>query len=279
MSVMMSRHSSTGAAPASRQPHGLRLHHRDHGERAPEGSGTVAATMAVPDVSGFWESHAASGTSPRGRRARRAASGTSSASVLPSPAARAVEKLDPSSFGIAPSVRLGHAALVPRSEQGGLPARGAIETNRAAHAFCREAESSEQQPVPERLDAQRRASPRVAEGVEALPDELGRGVGPPGAQAVEDLAVEDGVDLSLHRRIEGGSRILDHGQARQRDLPETLEPVSGGGGPGRSAQANEKERGEEHRNDHGAIVQWRLMFKILDRSMIKEVGPPFALAV
>ena len=38
--------------------------------------------------------------------------------------------------------------------------------------------------------------------------------GPPRAQAVEHLAVEDGVDLPLHRRIEGAPGVLDHGQTR-----------------------------------------------------------------
>src|SRR5215475_678225 len=119
-----------------------------------------------------------------------------------------------------PPIDLGHTAVGPGLEERGLTVAPAVETDGAPYSFGRETEPTEEQAVAERLYPQRGAAPRIAEGIEPLPNEFRRGIRAARAEAVEDLAVEDAVELPLHRRVEGRPRVFHDGVTGLSELAE-----------------------------------------------------------
>ena len=101
--------------------------------------------------------------------------------------------------------------------------------------------------------------------------------GPPPLEVLDDLLVHQGVELG-HR----GSRGVAGAELGE---GETLAARSGSarGDPGRDGARGEREGGSEPRDPDGrfthGIVQWARMPRIVDRYVLKELGPPFAVGV
>src|SRR5262249_29527229 len=152
------------------------------------------------------------------------------------------EELDAGASRARPSIDLGHTAVGPGLEERDLAVAPAVETDGVPYPFGRETKTAEEQAVAECLYAQRGAAPRIAEGIQPLPDELGGGIRAARAEAVEALAVEDAVDPPLHRRVEGRSRVFYDGETGLGELAEALEPVGGGRSPGRARPGEDEQR-------------------------------------
>ena len=106
-----------------------------------------------------------------------------------------------------------------------------VDAHRIARAALDELERADGHST-EAPEPKRRAAPRVGEAVETILQERERREHAPALQALDDLLVEDGVDLT--QRLLGTLTIVgaDEGEARGGEGPEALEAVVLRGGHG-----------------------------------------------
>src|SRR5581483_520393 len=166
--------------------------------------------------------------------------------------------------------RLGTRARVEAERAGAVGAAQGVEAHRQGLAAARHRRAHH---------AEGHAAPRLHHRVEALADERGRRERPAPVEAVEHLRVHQLVELTHQplplRGVGGGGELLPREGAKP--LQSVLR--SRGRDESRHREPRRREARTEPWPAHAPSVQWARMTRILDRYIIKELGPPFAIGV